>query len=776
MKFTSAQALEQVIWQMRLADYPRSLNRSRIDDLFNGVPPYSSTEVQQNNISTNVNFLESTKIAHDARRQFYNAFSVPDPVFFITVDRGPQHKRQQWSMQLTKIMAKIMKENPFFHELQRSQFASLVLHGIGPAIWEDKYSWCPTDVGVEDVLVPANTLCSMRNLMFRAVFRQYTSMELWEMTHKPNVDPGWNLPAVESAIKWADNEARLLMGTSWPETWSPEKMSERIKSDGGLYASDVLPTIDCFDFLFWDDDGKRSGWKRRIILDAWGSPGVGGSAPTKEMPDKVRFKEVDDFLYNSKDRIYCDNLAQSTHWQFADASSVAPFRYHSVRSVGFLLYAVCHLQNRLRCKFNDAVFENMLQYFRVSNPTDMDRVQRINLVDKGVIEEGVNFVKQDERHQFDHDIVSQAMQLNRQTMSDNSASFTQDFDMEKEGEETATRTMAKVNATAALVGAMLSQAYNYQVFQYREMARRFCMKNSRDPDVRKFRSRCLKEQIPVEILDSECWDISPNRVIGGGNKTLQIAIADKLMGVYDKLDPDSQRDALRIYIATNSDDYAKADMLVPERKTVSDATLDGQRDTSVLLDGLWIEPRRDINYVDYVEAMLAEMGFVVQKIEAAGGMTNPDRLQGLQNLGKYISRMIQQIAQDESQKGRVKKYNDALSGLMNRIKAYEQRLQKQSQEQNGNGNGGLDPKDQAKIQAIMAQAKVKADNQSKSHAQRTAERQIQFEQQMKQDEQKHRLELQKTGLEHRHGLMNDAIETAHNIEINRMKSTSENDE
>src|SRR5215831_6249212 len=109
MNFTSAQALEQVIWQMRLADYPRSLNRSRIDDLFNGVPPYSATEVEQNNISTNVNFLESTKIAHDARRQFYNAFSVPDPVFFVNVDRGPKHKRREWSARITKILGKIMK-------------------------------------------------------------------------------------------------------------------------------------------------------------------------------------------------------------------------------------------------------------------------------------------------------------------------------------------------------------------------------------------------------------------------------------------------------------------------------------------------------------------------------------------------------------------------------------------------------------------------------------------------------------------------------------------
>ena len=64
------------------------------------------------------------------------------------------------------------------------------------------------------------------------------------MTHGPRVDPAWNLPLVESAIAWVDQQAQSLMNASWPEVWSPEKMSERVKQDGGIYASDSVPTID----------------------------------------------------------------------------------------------------------------------------------------------------------------------------------------------------------------------------------------------------------------------------------------------------------------------------------------------------------------------------------------------------------------------------------------------------------------------------------------------------------------------------------------------------
>ena len=90
-----------------------------------------------------------------------------------------------------------------------------------------------------------------------------------------------------------------------------------------------------------------------------------------------------------------------------------------------------------------------------------------------------------------------------------------------------------------------------------------------------------------------------------------------------------------------------------------------------------------------------------------------------------------------------------------------QRLQQamQKQAQQGNGKGGMDPKDAAKIQATMMTAKVKSDNMRDSHAQRTAQRQIQFEQQVQQDAQKHQADIQGKDLE-----------TAAEITRNRLKS------
>src|SRR5262252_3810185 len=117
---------------MKLADWPRGQNRAKIQELFDGWPPYTDAEVRQNNLAVNVNFLEASTIAHDARRQFNNAFLNTDNLFTVNIDHGPIWKRKDWSMKIQKEINRIIKASPHYMESRRSVFALDVLHGIGP--------------------------------------------------------------------------------------------------------------------------------------------------------------------------------------------------------------------------------------------------------------------------------------------------------------------------------------------------------------------------------------------------------------------------------------------------------------------------------------------------------------------------------------------------------------------------------------------------------------------------------------------------------------------
>lgn len=732
------------MWNMLLNAQIRSGNRALINSLFNGAPPYTEAEAEENHIATNVNTLESTELALASRRHISNAICSPDPLFSIKLDYGPIHKRIQWGKSIEKNINKPLVESSQFYDLREGVVGSAVLHGVGPSTWEDEQRWLQTELGIEDVLVPSNTLRSLTNLPLFAIYRSYSVNQLWKMTKGPRVDPGWNMPIVDKALEYVDKTTGQLYSDNWKDLWYPEKRVERFKEDGGQYASDLVPTVDAYDFFYWDDDGEQQGWKRRMIIDSWGQPGVGQAAKTeRSLNDRRKGWEFakGNFLYNSEDRIYADKLEKIIHFQFGDASAVRPARYHSIRSLGFLTYSVCHLQNRLKCKFNDAVFEALMQYFRVNDPDDRDRLQKIDLVHMGILPEGMQFVRPEERWKVDQSLVSEAIAMNQQRLADQSSSFAQDYD-EGTGEgETATRTMAKVNSQASLVSSMMNTIYYREEARYREICRRFCIKNSKDADVREFRNACLKDGVPEEALNVDRWNIQINKMMGGGNQMLQVAQADKLMSIRAALPPEGQSEVLYMAVCAYTGDWKLAKSLVPDMPVVSDSMHDTEITFGALMSGSQVTPRPGLNPIEVIETMLKLIGGKVQQVMAAGGTGTPQDVQGLNMAAQYTEAFIQQLAEDKTQKERVKEYGDALGKMMNEVKGMAQR-QQQAAEKAAQKNG-QDPAAQAKVQAIMMTTQAKIQQGSQSHAAKTAQRQLSFEAKEKQAAQKHAFDLQK---------------------------------
>lgn len=721
MKFTNISAVQQAIWTMRESEQVRGENRSLINQLFNGEPPYTSEEREQNNINTNVNFLEPTKLAADARRQFTNAFLKPGRFLNVSLDFGPTHKRDEWARVITREINRQMKDSLRYVEVLRSTFASVVLHGIGPVVWNTRDQWCPDTVGIEDVLLPSNTFLTMENLEFFAIHRSYTPAQLWRMTHGFRIDPGWNVKMAEKTCKQAATD--IMKFIPFFDPYEPEKITELYKSDPGLFATSAVQTIDCWDFFYKDDEEKSPGWCRKIVIDV---------APGQAM-------ESTEYLYDSGSRRFADSHEQIVHFQFGDASSVAPFRYHSVRSLGHLLYAVCHLQNRLRCRVTDCGFENLMMLVRVDE-SDRNRIHKVDLHGNvAVLPKELEFVKGQDRYIPNMELVSGIIQMNRQTMTDVSASYTQDYGaLESREAQTATETMAQVNAAAAMVGAMLTQAYRYQVFQYREIGRRFCKKNSPDLDVRTFRKNCLKAGVPKEALNHELWNIECEQVLGAGNKTLELQQANMLMQARNLFDPEPQREILHKWTEVVTDNPDLANRLAPILpQQVSNAVHDAQLAAASLMLGLPVAVKTGLNHIEYVEALLMDMQVIIQRVMQTGGVGTPQDVAGLQNMAQHIVEHIQIIAQDPEEKERVKRYMDALGEMMNAVKAMAQRQQEMMKKQAQGNGGGMEAEVMGKIQAQKILAEAKAANMRESHAQRTAQRQVQWEMEQQRKQQEH---------------------------------------
>lgn len=732
MRFKDAGAIHTAVDQMRLANYPVARNRSRINDLFNGNPPWTEEERKANKIFTNVNPLYGTRIAHNARQNLDNAILKPGHFFDITLDIGPAHKRQDWSFRLSKEVNRILKLEQRFTDMWSSTNAQVVLHGIGPIKHNGLENPIPYDIGIEDVLVPAQTYLHFDNLEFFGVYRQWTYAELYDMTHGTEVDPGWNMAMVDKLLKSLQEQS--LQSTVMGQRWlMPEKLAEDLKENAGLFMTSAAPTIFVWDFYFrdYDNDSDDQNWSRRIVLDYMQlQPEASASALASDAKSQFLYE------YKLNKGVYATSLDQIIHFQIGNCSNVAPFRYYSVRSLGFLMYAVCQIQNRYYNRAMDAGFSNLLTLFRNVGEDDRERLEKVDLWHMGIVPDGLSFVTAAERHEVNQQLIEMMMAMNRQLMAESSSSWIPEIDTGTSKEQTLGEARIRLQTAASLSNALLNQTYMRAERMYREICRRFCMKGSRNRLVKEFHKRIQAQGIPMEILDVDHWDIRANRVLGGGNKALESLQADKLMAVRAAHDPEAQRRILYLYDLANTDDPQLAGELVPmDEKPISDATQLATLAMGTLLEGLPVVAKRGINEIDYIGTLLQLSEQVLNQIAGLEQVPETTQLRmqkisGETNVLEHVDQHLQTIAQDPSVKMVVKGFEEALSMQLAAVNKFAQHLseemEQQSQMMGNNPQAEEAMKLQAKTQAMLIEAESRARMKEADHAQKQMHKDAQW--------------------------------------------------
>ena len=715
MNFNSATEILTAISAMQWASQPVQGNRAKINRLFNGDPPLTEEERRLNRLNTNFNFLEPTRIAANARYQIENAMTQPGDYFNIRLDYGPAHKRDQWSVSLTNYVNRILRRDRQhrFTNARNQAIAQTVLHGPGPSLWKNRKSPAPTTCGVDDVLVPAGTLADMSNLDYLAVYREWTWGQLKDMVSGPAVDKGWNSAYVDALLKalYKQPLQALYQGNRW---LFPEKIAEDVKENTSSWAAAALCRVLAWDFYFRNE--KTGKWNRRILLD------YNNFAPEGLRNQFSPDKQAPQFLYTKEN--FADDWTEVIHWYVGNCSNVAPFRYYSIRSIGYLMYGISLVQNMYHCRMTDHVLQSLLTWFRNVSEDDRERLQDIELQHLGIFPDGLSIVTAGERYSADWDLVGGALQQNRQLMAESSSSFLPDLAVEGDKPAmTATESLIRNNASVTLTSAVLNQLYNQSEPQFREISRRFCIKDNDDPMAVELR-KCMKEdEIPLEALDVERWEITPNRVMGGGNRAVELTTARALFEIRGALGAEGAAKATRKYVLALTNDAQETKDMVPEEQKVSDSAMLANLAFGSLMEGVPVLQKKGINEIDYIETMLQLMALCMQPLEAlqeqpAAMATNAERIAGLVNVGQNIEQHIAVLAMDPGERERVNDYGKAINGMMQQLKAYGERLGEMEQAQaEQSGQGGLSAEAQAKIQAmiITAQSKARIDAEKTQH-------------------------------------------------------------
>lgn len=704
MNFESPNSCLTQIHNMLLSQQVVMGNRARINRLFNGEVPETDEECEEQNIKTRANWLEGTRIASNATSQINNSLFKGERYFSVQVDKGPPRFRSMMSNVITKEINRELKRSDAYKGARESSNAQVVLHGPGPLVWRNRRGMIPNIAGVDDVLVPSGTILPMgENLDYLSIYREMTWPQLDDAVMGDVVDPGWNKDYTKAllATMYKTGLQPVYQGNRW---MMPEKLAEDIKEGSARMASSSLPKLLAWDFFYRDQDSGKIN--RRMILDYANITATG-------LPENASISkpETSNFIYE-KDG-YSDDWSEIIHWYIGNCSNVAPYRYYSIRSIGYLLYGPCLIQNKARNRAYDHLFQAFLTLFNNVSDDFREKVNFIDLNNFGILPQGVSMVPASERHQVDWELVNGMFQQTRQLMQESSTGFLPDMPSGTTGPTmTAYETMVRQQMAVTYTSAVLNKLGDQSRAEYREICRRVCLPNNPDPMVKRIRKRIRDQGVPDEMMDIEAWDVISELSLGGGSKAVELSMSQALtQEIMPAVGPDAQRDILRQRIVAITDNAMLATTWVPEApQPESDDAQYAQVAFSVLMLGVPFTTKEGINRTAYVVALMGLMKISLGQVQALiqqpiGLPITADRLAGLANCVKHVEEVVQLMARDPHEQQIAKSLWQALQQMMQGLQQLAKQLMAMEQEQ-GQQQGGIPPETQAKIQERLMLAQT----------------------------------------------------------------------
>lgn len=704
-------------------------NRTLVNALMNGDTPYTDEEAQAENINTNVNFLQGSRICMNATNQVNRYFFGSDRFYTVRYERGPAAFRQRVGDVCTKLVNRELKKSRLYRGARESAHAQVVLHGPGAVVWRDRRSVLPTTAGIEDILIPSGTLCDMSNLDSFAIYRELVWSQLEEAAFGKVSDPGWNKGYVQALLStlYGMGYQPIYQGNRW---LFPEKLQEDYKEGASQTFSSSEPRVLAWDYFYRDE--KSGKWCRKMVLDYANISTASGVAP-KQNDAIMQNKQV---LY-SRDN-YAEDWSEVLHWYVGNCSNVAPYRFHSVRSIGFLLYGVCLLSNKLMCRTSDHTFQQLLTWFRNVSEDNREKLGLIDLQNFGVMPDGVSMVGANERHVADWGLVQGWMGQISQLMAESSSSFVPDMQsaLGSGGKElTATEALIRQNTSVTLTNAVLGQLGDQSLYEYREQWRRFCIKGNPDPVAKRFRDGLREEGVPLEVLDNEeAWEVLPEKMVGAGNKASELTVTQALLQeMYPLLDPNAQRIILRRRYTALTDNPDEAMAAVPDAPNAGaeDDVQYAQLAGTVLMAGMPWQDKEGVNHVIMGSVLMGVAQQAIQQgtmvVEQPDGVAiAAQKVAGAANVLSHVDQEIMKIGQAEALvpvakqlKGQAEMLKGELGRLGSAIEAASQQAAQQ-------GADGEMAKLQAKLMDIKATGDLNRQLAAESANQKTQQREAQW--------------------------------------------------
>ena len=503
------------------ADEKSSVNRARIDAMFDGSAPYNQTNLVASGqpLKTNLNFGEAQRLLDISLSSYVDLYSSLERLVEVQGTLGEQSEITPSEEIVADELTHLMRSWPEFHSAYLRLCTTFIKHGVGIAYFDTPDDWKFRVGGFSDILIPRQTPSSESCIDIAVGRREYLLHELYAFVKNPEAAAkvGWDVDEVKRII--SKNVSTKGRDGSSGGVDNYEVLQQEMKNND-LYQGIQNPTVSVLHFWVKEMDGSVSHYMA-----------------AENQPKDFMYKKVS--RYESAEQAY-------VMFSYGVGSNGT---YHSIRGLGQRIFAHIQTSNRLRCQQIDGAMLASAVMIQPEDQRSLDELQftyygayavmspNVRIVEKAIPNLGtaVQPALQD---------LTQQLQLNTDTISTYGPNQSSPYRNQMQ-------VATDVDVTSRLSGASLNLFYASWNRLLREVVRRVVTTKKRGKEIKDFYTRCAKRGVAPEFIKT--LDVSRTkavRSIGSGSRADRMLALRELQGVSGQFDDVGRRNLTRDIVST----------------------------------------------------------------------------------------------------------------------------------------------------------------------------------------------------------------------------------
>ena len=465
---------------LRRADEQSSINRARIDAMFDGASPYSAAQLAASgqNLKTNLNFGEAQRLLDISLSAYVDLYSSLERLVEVKGTEGEASEITEQEGIVSEEITHLLRSWPEFHSSYLRLCTTFIKHGTGITYFDTPDEWRFRVGSFADILIPRQTQASENAIDIAIGRREYHLHELFAFIKNEGAAArvGWDVEEVKRVImknvKTTGRSTSRSMYTDW------ESLQAEFKNND-IHTGHQNPTVSVLHYWVREMDGSVSHY-------------IGAEDKPKE------------FLYKKISRYERPEQAYVLFTYGTGSNGT----YHSIRGLGHRIFNHIQTSNRLRCQMIDGAMLGSAVMIQPENQRALDELgftyygayavlsPNVNIIEKAIPNLGTAV-------QPALEDISNQLAMNTDTVSTYGSQQSSPYRNQMQ-------VVSDMDVSTRLSGASLNLFYASWNRLLREVVRRIVVSKKDDPALTDFYARCYNKGVEESFIRTCLLYTSPS--------------------------------------------------------------------------------------------------------------------------------------------------------------------------------------------------------------------------------------------------------------------------